>query len=115
MTPGWKRRSADNLDDSLKAELVLADMELCEDFALLFADETCPQLRAWFARRYERSIGVHPDVRAELGQALKRIAEGGGAAVTDVIDQCRRAFQENGSPSDKRSAVESGSALSERV
>ena len=110
MTPGWKRRSAGRIDDSLKAELVLADMELCEDFALLFKDETCPELRAWFARKYERLIGVHPDARGELGQALERIAAGGGAAVTDVIDQCGRAFQQNGSLSDNRSAVESESA-----
>ena len=113
MTPGWNRRSADTIDESLKAELVLADMDLCEEFALLFEDETCPKLRSWFARRYERLIGVHPDTRIELGQALKRIAEGSGAAVSDVIDQCRRAFQQNGSLSDNRSAVESGLSLDE--
>ena len=110
MTPGWNRRRANQIDESLKAELVLADMELCEEFALLFEDETCPKLRVWFARKYERLIGVHPDARSELGQALTRIAEGGGAVVSDVIDQCRRAFQQNGSLSDNRSAVESESA-----
>jgi hypothetical protein len=75
--------------EELKAERKLAELDLYEDLAGLHAEETCHLLKARFAERYRELIGVHPDRRDELREAMERVRDGGGAEVADVIDGLR--------------------------
>jgi hypothetical protein len=68
-------------------------MDLFEDFADLHDTEPTPQMRRYYAHRYRELIGVHPDQRQELREALQRVVNGGGSAVNDVIDLIRRAYE----------------------
>jgi len=75
--------------EELRAEQKLAEMDLYEDLAALHEEETCNVLKARFAERYRELIGVHPDNRDQLREAMERVRDGGGADVADVIDGLR--------------------------
>lgn len=72
------------------AEVKLAEIDLHEELAELYEAEACPQLRRQFAELYRRLIGVYPEQRRELQEAMGQILAGGGASVDNVLALLRR-------------------------
>ena len=66
-------------------------MDVFEDRAELYETEHSPTLRRHHAERYRELVGVYPENRWELREALERIDAGGGSSVADTIDLIKRA------------------------
>jgi len=91
--------TADELHEQLRAEVSLSNIELFEDLALLYDEETIASLKENFAIRYRRAVGVFPDQRHIFADSLNRIVAGGRQSVADVIAILDRQFQPKGSSS----------------
>ena len=65
-------------------------MDVAEDYAELYETEHSPTLRRHYAERYRKIVGVYPEHRSELREALDRIEAGGGSSVADTIDLINR-------------------------
>ena len=72
------------------AELLLLKLEAEEELALSCETEASEYLRGEFARSYRKAIGVFPERRNELREALVRVQHGGGMPVKDVIAALNR-------------------------
>lgn len=78
--------SADQLREQLRAERVLADMELMEDLAQLHETELNPAFRQEFADRYRRVLGVAPRHRMRFREELEKILHDSGGSVAEAIE-----------------------------
>jgi hypothetical protein len=85
--------SADDLLEALRADAVLARMELHEDLAALAEEETDEALRRTFAERYRRLVGILPHQRKEFRRGLERIEAGSGMPVGDLVALFRRGYE----------------------
>ena len=72
------------------AELKLELLDVHEDVAEFYDQETLPEYRQRFAESYRRLVGVHPALRNEFREALIRVRNGGGMPVADVMDVLNR-------------------------
>jgi hypothetical protein len=79
-----RQLSAEELDEVLKADVKLAELDLYADLAALWETETVPGLREHHAAWYRRLLGVHPAKRAAFRDGLLRIQAGGGMPVEDL-------------------------------
>jgi hypothetical protein len=75
---------SDRLRHQLAAETKLAELDLHEDVAELH-DAAVGAERARFAAWYRELIGVHPDRRRELRDAVARIEARGERPVADAV------------------------------
>lgn len=79
--------TADELHEQLRAEVRLSQIELFEDLAELHDTEPSVRLRAEFAERYRRGVGVYPALRQEFKAAMERIVAGvGNRPIADIIE-----------------------------
>ena len=67
----FKATSADELLEERRSERLLRLIELHESFAIQAESATTPTLRRAYGNRYRRAIGVFPERRVELAEALR--------------------------------------------
>ena len=72
------------------AELKLELLDVHEDVAEFYDQETLPEYRKRFAESYRRLVGVHPARRDEFRDALIRIRDGGGMPVKLLMEVLNR-------------------------
>jgi uncharacterized protein (DUF2249 family) len=77
--------SADELREQLRAEAMLAKLDVLEDLALVHDHEPMPALRQTLSMQYRQAVGVVPGRRDEFRTALIRVLEGGGQTIADAI------------------------------
>ena len=77
--------SADQLREHLRADRLLADIDLFEDLARLYEEEPKAVARADFAARYRNILGIHPQHRSTFQQGLQAILGGNGKFVQELI------------------------------
>jgi hypothetical protein len=73
----------------LRAETVLAKMDVFEDTAALAEDHPSEKLRRGFAERYQNHVGFEPSVRHDLRPVLEGIKAHGLRSVEDAISDMR--------------------------
>jgi hypothetical protein len=72
------------------AELQLLKLDAEEWLAVFHDQADAEYLRSAFAEKYRAAVGVHPDQREEFREALRRVRDGGGMPIADVIDVLNR-------------------------
>lgn len=71
--------------EQLRADALLAKMDLVSDLAALHDEARDRSLRAIYAAQYRRLIGVSPSNRQAFQAALERIVAGGRQSIADVL------------------------------
>ena len=82
----FKATSADELLERRRSERLLRLIELHESFAIQAESASTPTLRRGYAERYRRAIGVFPERRVELAEALRQRINATIAEILESID-----------------------------
>jgi hypothetical protein len=75
------------LREQLRAETLLAKMDLHREFLDLWSTEREPGMRAFYAAKYRKVFGVDPERHAEFRQAVEAIRDGGADTVQAAIER----------------------------
>ena len=81
--------AAENYEERRQAELLLIRARRNEDTYAWWKEETDPYLKASYAECYREEVGVHPERRDQLLNALSAIQKGRRLSVESVLSQLR--------------------------